>query len=367
MTIKFPRSTRIEVELTSKCTLLCPKCPRTLMKDRRREWDNGHLDADVLLNAIDDRIQIVNFAGSFGDPIYHPDLVKIFQGLKAKGKTINMDTNGSYRKADDWHAMGSVLDDSDWITFSVDGPLDNFTTYRVNGDAKTIEEGMRIMCSYAGRIRWKYIVFRYNSTLENLIKAYEQAWDFGIRQFMLVHTTRAEDGQHVEVAEFSQHLDDLEEYVSTLSASDRLHGNRPPQLRIQITPRVRKTKEVITSQRQPSKEEVINSSDTVIKTGIKRAEMKPIFQLRETVETEYVKPQCINVIDFSHFIGSNGAFLPCCFMRSEYASPGSLNDSDLDQISIYKHSIDDIIKSEAYQRLLADFDSVQVCRNKCKK
>ena len=47
--MKFPISNKVELELTSKCTIKWPNCPRTYQANRRHEWDNGNIKEDELI------------------------------------------------------------------------------------------------------------------------------------------------------------------------------------------------------------------------------------------------------------------------------------------------------------------------------
>ena len=42
----------LEIELTTKCTLGCPSCPRNNPYDSRKLWDVGHIDTDMHSNPV---------------------------------------------------------------------------------------------------------------------------------------------------------------------------------------------------------------------------------------------------------------------------------------------------------------------------
>ena len=47
-------SKSVEIELTTKCTLECPACPRTYRKlEGDTSWDTGHLDKNVVFKTFD--------------------------------------------------------------------------------------------------------------------------------------------------------------------------------------------------------------------------------------------------------------------------------------------------------------------------
>ena len=43
----------VEIELTTKCTIACPACPRTFRrKAGDRTWDTGHLDKNIVFEVL---------------------------------------------------------------------------------------------------------------------------------------------------------------------------------------------------------------------------------------------------------------------------------------------------------------------------
>lgn len=364
---EFKRSSVLELEVTSKCTLSCPQCPRVKQVKDRDFWDNGGIDADVLLNAIDDVVKQVYFGGSYGDAIYHPDIIRIMQGLKDKKITFSLDTNGSYVKEQTWNEMADLLDLQDIVTFSVDGPPDNFTDYRVNGDWPTIERGIRALTSKGKSVRWKYIVFKYNSSYQDIKAAYDKARELGVKQFMLVHTKRAQPGQHIEIEDFSENLDKLEEYADSLFALGE--GKKPPKLRIQIHPRVRKVNEKQINQKHIKNlpEKTISDNRRIFIKDSNKQYNNIIQTETQNYQTQHVYPQCMNVNNWPQFIGSDGIFYPCCYTRTEkrVLEQAGFTQQDFDSMSVYNHTIDEIVTGPGYQKLMANFDNLSVCKTKC--
>ena len=354
MALTFPRSNVLELELTSKCTLKCYCCPRTKQADDKKRWDNGHLDVDKLLDVIDDKVDKIDFAGAFGDGIYNPDAYKVIEFCKNKNIEFNFETNGSYVKEETWHKIAQAIperkkDRTANIVFSIDGPPDNFTTYRVNGDWTTIERGIRILVEANKVVRWKYILFKYNSSFEDIKKAYDKAWELGMRQFMLVNTKRAGPGQLVSIEDFSEALDRMEDYYESIKHL------KVPKLKIQIHPRVRK----------------VTEEKTIKKSNIAKNKYNNVVrEKREKYETENIYPQCINVNNWQQFIGSNGIYYPCCYMRAEddkMIKDAGLTSEDLQSMSIYNHSIDEIISGIGYRKIMDNFENIRVCKDKCSK
>ena len=65
----------------------------------------------------------------------------------------------------------------------------------------------------------------------------------------------------------------------------------------------------------------------------------PITFKKETVETENVYPQCMNMDNYTNFISSEGLFLPCCFLRVDQKKnfeEAGITQVDIKSMSIYE-------------------------------
>ena len=361
--MQFPKSKRVELELTSKCTIICPNCPRTYQADKRHLWDNGHIDADKLIDFL--KLLPVNYVqltGAYGDGIYHPHLVKVIKAIKEANLNFNMDTNGSYRKATDWEQIADLMTDKDLITFSIDGTPENFTQYRVNADWPSIKIGIETLAKQNKPIRWKYIVFKYNCSYEDMKTAYDIANRIGVTQFEIIDTHRAPVGQLVDKKEFNKNLDQLELYVDNLKNSSDSQKTKVTNLTVNVTPRTGMVKK--------------NKKEWVVPLPEDTKETRPYGYIPEVddeadiVETKNVYPQCMNVKDYPHFITSEGLFLPCCFMRVDqqnWFDQLGITKQDIESMSIYKHTHEEIINGPAFKKIMNNFENLELCRMTCGK
>ena len=378
--MKFSKSFKVELELTSKCVLLCPNCPRTYQAHMRRVWDNGHVDHEKLLEFLKtSEYKRFQLGGAYGDGLYHPHLVTTLKAIKEAGASFNFDTNGSRRPEADWKELAKMMTWKDCVIFSIDGTPDNFTQYRVNADWESIEMGARIIAQGGGRARWKYIVFKYNQTFEDMKTAYDKAYEMGMQEFVIVHTHRAEKGQLANKADFDDNLVKLEEYVWNME-----HLNKP-KLSVAVTPRtsVFKSKSIIENTEKNA--HVKMETDKVVKKFAQANDVKTeelgktninvnrkfqrIPQLKkELVHTEKVSPQCINIEGHSNFISSEGLFLPCCYMRvgqQEHFDHAGITKEDEKSLSIYNNTYDEIIEGVAIKKIMSNFDKVELCARRC--
>ena len=156
------------LELSSKCTLLCPRCPRTEKKGKYKvtehtlEFVRNTLTPELLSHTPN-----ILLCGGQGDPIYCRDFIDIIKYIKTTNPKVQLRiiTNGSYKKSDWWTEVGLILNEYDTIIFSVDG-WDNHSNnlYRVNSDFDSIMTGIDTLRSVNSNLNivWSTILFKFN-------------------------------------------------------------------------------------------------------------------------------------------------------------------------------------------------------------
>lgn len=156
----------IHVEVSSKCTLKCPRCPRT-------ELDPDGLNKEISLKefkqafpvATLEKVKRIIFCGDIGDPIYARDFLPIVGYIKSSSAaSVVIVTNGSYRDPAWWALLGSYLNDDDQVTFSVDGwDQESNEKYRVNSNFESIVTGMQTLrANTTAVMNWSVIYFKFN-------------------------------------------------------------------------------------------------------------------------------------------------------------------------------------------------------------
>lgn len=183
------------LEITNRCTLACPECPRT-----GNPWVTEHL-TDLPLELIERVFPVaqrerfrglrVNLCGAHGDCIYHRDFHAVVAHLKAAGLGLTVETNGSHRKPGWWARTCELLGEDDVITFSVDGLEDTNHIYRVNARWRDIEQAMRY-CAPRVAVVWKYIVFAHNE--HQVEAATALAHEIGVRDVIFKKSGRFSEG-----------------------------------------------------------------------------------------------------------------------------------------------------------------------------
>jgi hypothetical protein len=160
------------------------------MEQFPRAWRNHQLSLPVLDQFMDIDLSGKEFdlCGNTGDPIYYDQLFDMIQWIHQRGAQVHITTNGSYRTADWWNTLASLLTAKDSIAFSVDGLPGNFTQYRVNADWPSIKLGMLSMRNSPATTMWKYIPFSFNE--HDIESARELSQQLGIDQFVITPSDR---------------------------------------------------------------------------------------------------------------------------------------------------------------------------------
>jgi len=181
------------IEISSKCTLRCPRCARQEVPDSlvNTELDLEFFKRNFTAEFVLDNVEKITFCGDDGDPIYAHDLVPVIQYIKSiKSVEIVIVTNGSYKKPEQWRELGSVLTEQDTVHFSIDG-WDNESNnlYRVNSDFNSILTGIAALRdNSACRLVWAAIAFKFNEDRIDHMK--NLALSLGMDAFQLTKSTK---------------------------------------------------------------------------------------------------------------------------------------------------------------------------------
>lgn len=178
----------LHLEITSRCTLGCPRCQRTADPEELRVDDVSLavLRRTITRDAFPD-LAYVNLCGNYGDPIYHRQFHLVLRHFQDQGIRIRIETNGSFRSRPWWEKTAALLTRKDQVSLSIDGLEDTNHLYRVNSrwaDVMAAVEALR------GRVRlvWKFIVFKHNQ--HQVDAAVALARDLGFDEFKLIRSNR---------------------------------------------------------------------------------------------------------------------------------------------------------------------------------
>lgn len=191
MEFNFPLDfSNFELEITNRCNLACPRCARTDFIERfPKAWLNHDLSLDhfkIFIAPILDQIEIFEFKGTMGDPIFHPEFIEWIKWAKGQNKKVYIHTNGQ-SGASLWKKLAWFLDKNDKVIVGIDGTSENFMTYRVNARWKNIVECATALKDSPTLI-WQFIVFNYNQN--DIEEARKLSKELSFDEFFILHSDR---------------------------------------------------------------------------------------------------------------------------------------------------------------------------------
>ena len=285
---KYKPLESLHIELTSKCALKCLRCSRTIKKGTYRIKDlpldliRKRLHANILKG-----VNFIQLAGNYGDPIYYKHFFEVLEYLKSHHCRIYIETNGSGKNASFWKQIISTLDNTDVISFSVDGLKDTNSIYRVNSKWDSIQKAMEIVSQSQVQAYWKFIIFKHNQ--HQIKEAQEFSNHLGISRFIIVKS-----------ALFGKHFYN-EKGIDPLM----------PEKKWIKTP--------------------IRNNQAIKESNFK------------------IYPKCLNT--GLHYISAEGYYFPCCWIGHYHITKVLFSENEIQSLSLYKHSLENILQGKTLQKL----------------
>lgn len=170
--------TTLHVEVTNRCILECPACPRTTWKEiTKKPINKSDLSIESFekfLDCNDGRnVETLLLCGDYGDCIYYPELFDFIK--KFRHKKFDLRTNGSRRSAEFWTQLASLMTKEDTIVFGIDGLEDTNHLYRKNSDWSSIMTAVDIMVKSPAQVKWQTIAFSFNQDSLQDIKTFAES------------------------------------------------------------------------------------------------------------------------------------------------------------------------------------------------
>jgi len=315
------------IEISSKCTLQCPRCARQEVPDSlvNTELDLEFFKRNFTTEFIQEHVEKITFCGDDGDPIYAHDLVPVIDYIKSvKPVEIVVVTNGSHKKSEWWTELGSVLTEQDTVHFSVDG-YDNASNnlYRVNSDFVSIMLGIETLRATSKcRLVWAAIAFKFNENQIDYMRSL--AVKLGMDAFQLTRSTKFGSVYP------SYGVDDpLQPSVKYVSSSHRFERDIAV-----LSPR--------------------GLNNTVRLTNIK------LYKAVE--ETNGVKPLC-EIGNKGLYIDAQGRLFPCCWVANRYSHNSEWKDI-ANKFDLNHRTLSDAVTDNFWATTFQTFEW-QECQTKC--
>ena len=337
-------------EVSGKCTLRCPRCPRN--DTSPVPWLNKELDLEffkktLTLDLLKTQVRRITMCGDIGDPIYASEYLEIIKYIKLHNPKIHVYTitNGSYRKPEWWKEFAKISNEYDTINFSVDG-YDNASNnlYRIGSDWNSIMTGMKIMCEESSAfVYWATIVFAFNQDYLDQIE--QQARTIGCDGLQLTYSTKFGSKYGEAYSGTKDPLEPRSEFISSTHRYERHFRN-------------------ISGREQLNTEYLLHNQQS----------FEQIKQEHNTVIT----PMC-SIGNRGLYVSADGVLHPCSWVSFPYVSMGtdrktihfkdSFHQVYREQLNLKTQSLTDILKNPIWNKLFDTFDDPKKawveCEQKC--
>ncbi len=147
----------INLDITNKCTLQCPTCPRQASWYDRKLYNDLSIED---LKKISETFYYIEFCGFQSDPIFHPNFIHFIFLLQMH--KLDIHTAASHKKKEFYEEAFSVSGKNTTWIFGLDGLPKDSHKHRINQDGEHLFEMMKLGRKMNVNIVWQYIVFKYN-------------------------------------------------------------------------------------------------------------------------------------------------------------------------------------------------------------
>jgi len=312
-------------EITSACTLKCPRCSRTELPEQlvisslNLDFFKKNFTQDIVA-----QMKRITFCGYDGDPIYNKEFIEICAYFKQIKPDLELYivTNGSYKSSDWWMSLGSVLNEYDQIHFSLDGwDQASNEKYRINSNWQSILDGIETLRSEPVRLVWDMIYFDFNYKKHELMT--DMAKKLG---FDAIRKTKSNKFN------FFYNSYDLD--------------LQPPKDFISPNGRFESKTTFLTN--KPIHD---SSFDTAL----------GIYSQMDT--NQEIVPLC-KIGTKGLFVDSQGYFYPCCWIINKY-DPEHYSAWLTEDKNIKKSGLENVLNNLFWSSFLANISTMSICKSKC--
>lgn len=318
------------IELSSICTLKCPRCPRLevadtlLNKQLSLEFFKNQIGRETIAN-----IKKITFCGNDGDPIYCRDFIDICAWIKSINSQLQLVivTNASYKDSTWWHSLANILNEHDEVHWSLDGwDQASNSVYRVNCDWASIQDGINTFFEYNNSTYrvWDAIAFKFNENMLDTMR--NTAKSRGFDMFQLTKSTKF--GSKYP----DSYRDDLLEPTDSSLISSSFRFER------ELTRLTEKHR----------------SSDNLKMLFVERAE-----QLKKTQHSGI----CL-IGNKGVFLNSQGELFPCCWTANRYQHNNDWHTLAQSKFNLNNRTFTEIQQDSFWNTDFLRFDSLE-CTTKC--
>jgi radical SAM family protein/iron-sulfur cluster protein len=218
-----PLPSRMYIECTAACNISCAQACCAPETGITRTRQAGMLDFDLFTRVIDEagasliRIDFFNY----GEAFLHKRAIEMCEYIKTRFPSIYLYTSTNGLAFTEAQARRLVRSGIDEVTFSIDGATPEvYGRYRQRGRFETAVANLRAMADEKRRtgrdlpfLNWRYILFMWNDSDEQMNRARMLAADVGVDRLCWELTDHPEDSYSRRFVPGSADLDAIRHEV----------------------------------------------------------------------------------------------------------------------------------------------------------
>ena len=154
------RKRSVNIDLTHRCTLECPKCLRQSFRAKGFKIPGSDMTMSNFIKLVE-YFNAIIFCGQISDPIFHPKFIDFLKVCADNNKKTIINTAASHKKIEWYRKAFQTHPQAEWL-FGIDGLPKDSNKYRKNQNGEHLYEVMKMCAKMGLKTRWQYIVFRYN-------------------------------------------------------------------------------------------------------------------------------------------------------------------------------------------------------------
>jgi MoaA/NifB/PqqE/SkfB family radical SAM enzyme len=190
--VQIPEKAKVfHFDLTTRCNLHCPMCPRVTAKLKVK----SDFDLDLLSKVPIEDTESILLCGRTGDPSLYPKLFEFIRACKkrAPNTKINISTNGCAQDREWWKKLAELLKDiKHSVIFCIDGLGDKLEIYRKGANYYKVIQNATSFINNGGHAVWKFVTFKHNE--HQLEEARELSNIIGFKEFIPIFSFHYEEG-----------------------------------------------------------------------------------------------------------------------------------------------------------------------------
>lgn len=175
----------INLDISHRCTLECPKCLRSLYKFNNTKVPGHDMTIKEYLKIIQ-YFSHVNFCGNASDPVFNPNFIEFLK--RNYNHNISCEVhNAATGKSLSWYLQAFESNPKAKWVFGIDGYPEESDIYRINQNGVALFESMKLCAKMGLDTTWRYIAFKYNE--DHIDDCKRIALHYGIK-FQLIQSSR---------------------------------------------------------------------------------------------------------------------------------------------------------------------------------